>query len=256
MRKLIVVLAVLAVASIAQADLLISGPGYSYSQNFDTLASTGTANSWTDNTTLNGWYWQSPSTRNPGTYGYISDSGSSTTGAGHTYGTDSDRALGALSGSSGVDLYWGLQLQNNSGSAISLADILIDYWGEQWRQTANSQNIDFSYQISDTRMTNFTEGAWTDRNALDFTCLHTAASASSLNGNDATNRTQFSDVSLDTSGTLNNNQYLMLRWVKTGTTSPGEGVDDFALDVIPEPSAMILVGIGFLGLLLRRKMLR
>ena len=44
-----------------------------YTQNFDTLANTGTANAWADDNTLAGWY----STRTT----YRADTGSSNTGA-------------------------------------------------------------------------------------------------------------------------------------------------------------------------------
>src|SRR5207237_9914685 len=54
-------------------------------ENFNSLASSGTSVSWTDNVTIPGWYAQfsaSGQTSNPTTY--IADAGTSTTGAIHS----------------------------------------------------------------------------------------------------------------------------------------------------------------------------
>ena len=56
--------------AVAQAQVLLSG-GLTYSQNFDSLASsmTGTTVPWTDNSTLVGWYASRAITASGGAYG-------------------------------------------------------------------------------------------------------------------------------------------------------------------------------------------
>src|SRR5713226_3742902 len=78
--------------------LSIISLGTPITQNFDTLAPSGTANAWTDDTTLPGWYSQfGLQPANPTTY--RADSGTGTTGAIYSYGTgaNTDRAFGSVS---------------------------------------------------------------------------------------------------------------------------------------------------------------
>jgi len=76
----------------------ITALGVQLTENFDTLASTGTGIAWVDNSTIPGWY----STRAT----YNSGTGSSNTGALYSFGVAgaspvTDRALGSV-GSSGT----------------------------------------------------------------------------------------------------------------------------------------------------------
>ena len=70
----------------------------SYSQNFDSLATTGTTNTWTNDTTLVGWSLFRQPTPGTAITAYAADSGTSTTGSFYSYGAtgNSDRALGGL----------------------------------------------------------------------------------------------------------------------------------------------------------------
>src|SRR5215216_2072506 len=64
-------------------------------ENFNTLATGGTANPWSDNSTIGGMYAQfALQPTNPTIY--IADAGTSTTGGVHSYGTgtNTERALG------------------------------------------------------------------------------------------------------------------------------------------------------------------
>ncbi len=78
----------------------ITATGVPLTENFDTLASTGTSLAWTDDTTIPGW-WSTRTTYNSGT-------GSSNTGALYSFGVAgtnpvTDRALGSVaSGSTGT----------------------------------------------------------------------------------------------------------------------------------------------------------
>ena len=73
--------------------------GTAYTENFDTLAVTGTANPWADDSTLPGWFIQQTlplGTALPSTY--RADAGTSNAGAVYSYGTgtSTERALGSL----------------------------------------------------------------------------------------------------------------------------------------------------------------
>ncbi len=258
MKRWLAVIAMVGLAAGAAYGSIVinNATSYAYGQNFDTLAASGTGNPWTDNSTIAGWWWDSNnSARNPDSYGYIGDAGTNATGAGHSYGTTSERAMGALS-STGTDILFGVQFVNSSGSAIPLSNILISYVGEQWRQNSNAQTLAFSYAIDSSAIANTLDGSatWVANTSLDFVSPNTGT-AGALDGNDAANRATFTNVPLAGSGSLNNGEYLMLRWKKTGTNSHGLAVDDFQLRVIPEPATFGLVA-AFGGLLMLRRRLR
>jgi hypothetical protein len=240
MKKTLLAILGLAAVSLAgvNAQVLINNAlNFTYTQNFDTLATSGTSNTWTDNSTISNWY----SNR----IVYIGNNGSSTTGALASLGStgSTDRALGALSTGTAAPNF-AVVFLNNSGSSILLSDIKISYTGEQWRQTANFQTLNFGYQISSSAITDSTSGVYTSSSALAFTAT-VNGTAGPIDGNLPANQTQFSNISLDTSGSLANGQYLSVRWDKGNqTTSPALGVDDFSLNVVPEPSTWALIGLG------------
>ncbi len=223
-----------------------------YSQDFNSLAASGTGNPWTDNTTISGWY-ASRSTYDAGT-------GSSNTGAMYSFGpaNNTDRALGSVgSGTTGAVSY-GVRLQNTSG--FTLESFEVSYTGEQWRSggtTSGSQTVTFSYNIGVNLNLGVATG-WTAVTALDFTSPVFSTTVGALNGNLTANRTE---RSLTLNGvSLAPGQELFLRWVDAdhSGTDHGLAIDDLnvtALTVVPEPSTLALVGGGLLFLLhrLRRR---
>lgn len=246
MKRSILAAMTVAMGLAAQAQIINinDATSFTYTRNFDTLAISGGGNSWVDNSTIPGWWWDGTGGRDPSTYGYIADSGTSVTGAGHSYGADSssERAMGALS-SSGVNISFGIQFVNSSGSAIPLANILISYVGEQWRRQTTAQTLEFAYQISSAPIANTQSGSWTPQTTLDFTAPQ-SGTAAAIDGNDSANQAVFSSIPLATSGSLANGEHLMLRWYKTGTSSPGLAVDNFQLQVVPEPGSVAMLSLG------------
>src|SRR5205085_3350091 len=125
-------------------------------QTFDTLATTGTANAWADDTTLPGWYSQFTAvTTNPTTY--RADTGTSNTGAIYSYGVAgtnavTERAFGSVASGTPGDIYNAFKLTNNTGQTIT--SLTVSYTGEQWRQggctptpcTPAAQKLDFQYK--------------------------------------------------------------------------------------------------------------
>lgn len=170
-----------------------------YSENFDSLAASGTGNAWSDANTLEGWY-SNRTTYNAG-------SGTSTTGALYSFGStgSSDRALGSLASDGTGQILTGARFYNDTNTTLS--SLSLSYTGEQWRNGGNTtpQKLDFAYQIG---ATNLTGGTWTNIDALDFTGPVATNNSGGLNGNN--NR-------VDISGTLSGfslapGQEIWLRW--------------------------------------------
>jgi len=144
-----------------------------YTQNFNTLATTGTANTWTDDSTISGWYSNRTS--------YRADSGTSNTGALYSYGTSTastNRGLGSVaSGGTGTVIY-GARFVNSGTTPIT--SLAISYTGQQWRNGGNTaaQSITFSYQVGAASLTG---GTYTGVAALDFTSPTTGATAAAIN---------------------------------------------------------------------------
>jgi hypothetical protein len=191
-------------------------------QNFNTLASSGTGTTWTDNVTLSGWY----SNRTA----YNAGTGSSNAGALYSFGTAAgDRALGSVaSGSTGTILY-GVQITNTTGATIT--QLNVQYTGEQWRNGGNTtaHKLDFAYQIN---ATGINTGTWTDVNALDFTGPIATSTASALDGNAAANRTM---INADITGlNLLNGQSIWLRWqdVDDSGSDHGLAIDDLTVTTV------------------------
>lgn len=254
MKKTLLTLIGLAALSLAgvQAQVVINSSSFTYSQNFDTLATSGTNNTWTDNSTIPGWYSNKVI--------YISTNGSSTTGGLNSLGAtgSTDRALGATTSGSAATVNFGMVLQNASGFSINLSNILLSYTGEMWRVNATAQSLAFEYQVSAAPITSITSGTYSANTNLNFTSPATSTAAA-VDGSSAANKTSFSNIAISSSGVLNNGEYLSLRWTKTGSSSPSIGIDDLTISAtasaVPEPSTWALIGLGSAFLLwrIRRK---
>ncbi len=200
-----------------------------YTQNFDTLANSGTNISWTNNSTLLGWY------SNRSTYN--ASDGSSTTGALYSFGTagSSERALGSIASGSTYTIYYGVRLRNNTNYAITALDVA--YTGEQWRQGGNTNQhvLAFAYRVGDT-VDDLIGGTWIGVPALDFVSpiTNSGAITGALNGNDPANRRELS-------ATLNvlilPGQEIMLRWMDINDAGNDHGlaIDDLSVTPRSQP---------------------
>lgn len=197
-----------------------------YSQNFDSLANSGTNIPWNDDSTISGWYSNRTS--------YTAGTGSSNTGSLYSFGStgSTERALGSVASGSTNTIYYGARFVNNTSNTIT--GLNISYTGEQWRNGGNTspQTLDFQYQIGATSLTS---GNWLDFNALDFTSPVATATAGALDGNAAANRTTLSS----TLGGLNvtPGQEIWLRWQDPNDAGNdhGLGVDDFSISTVDAP---------------------
>lgn len=211
----------------------MSGTG-NYTQDFNTLASTGTNITWTDNTSIQYWYSQRTGT---GTT-YDASTGSSNTGKQFSFGATSatDRALGSL-GSGNVaagDFAHGLLLHNTSSGNIGT--VTVGYTMEQWRDggaaTGAPQSITFWYKVSATSFTALTPGVntgWTQVTALTGTSpiFVAPAAGAALDGNLAANKVVLSGVQIP-GLVLAAGEYLMLKWDDPNQTGNDHGlsIDD------------------------------
>ena len=273
MKKVLFSLSVLSLAVAANAQVLLSG-GLTYSQNFDTLASSPVASNpvWSDNTTLPGWYasraYTAGTTSAYGPYAYTSyriDAGTSTSGLLYSYGVAgvnpvTDRALGSLSSGTPKTNVFGVRIANDTASAVDT--VTISYTGEQWRNGGNTavHTLAFAYQVSGSPFTSpiaVDNAGWTAFSALNFLTPTTGATAAALDGNLAANRTAFTGVVL-TGVTINPGEEIFLRWLDLDDSGSDHGfaVDDFSVSasvVVPEPATAALGGLAALGFLLSRR---
>ena len=236
-------LAISAFSTSLSGQVSITTLGVPYTQNFDTLPSSGSA-TWTNNSTIPGWFHARTGT---GTT-IVANDGSSNAGNMYSYGTGTatDRALGSLgSGNAAIgNLFWGVRLQNNSGVTITSLDMT--YIGEQWRNSAAAaQTASFSYLVGSPTVTGSLaefQSAGTAVTQLDFTSPITGGTAGALNGNLAANRVaiSFTIVGLN----IPNGTEVMLRWSDPDHTGADHGLSIDDLSVTPRTTTAASVSIS------------
>lgn len=193
--------------------------GVTYTQDFNTLASSGTSTS-----NVTGWGLSESGTNT--NFSYAAGDGSSNSGNTYSFGTgtNADRAFGGLRSGSLVPIIGG-KFINNTGATIS--SLIVSYTGEQWRSgtAARVDKLDFQYS---TDATSLSTGTWTDVDALDFTSVNNA-STGALDGNLAGNRTAkvftLNGISIPAGSVF------FFRWTDFDASGAddGLGIDDFSL---------------------------
>ncbi len=225
-------------APVASAvSISLTTAGSAYTQNFDTLASSGASS-----TLPPGWALSESGTNANTTY--TAGTGSGTTGDTYSFGATSstERALGALQSGSLIPTI-GASFTNSSDR--TLTSLMVSYVGEQWRLGATGRGadrLDFQYSIDASSLTS---GTWTDVNALDFSSPVTVGTVGALNGNAAASRTA---TSSSISGlNINQGSTFWIRWNDLNVASSDDGlaVDDFSLT--PNGPAPVPLPLAFLG---------
>jgi len=242
-RGLAVCLALILVSIVQRPSALsnagsINALGVPLTENFDGLASTGTGLTWTDNSTVPGWYSTRPS--------YNSGTGSSNGGALYSFGVAgtnpvTDRALGSVASGTTTTIFQAARLTNNTGATITSLDI--SYTGEQWRNGGNTvaHSLTFQYQVASAGVitgANAPATGWTTFAPLSFTGPVATATAATLDGNAPANRTAKSATLTVTVGA---GQEIWLRWQDPDDAGSDHGlaIDDFSVTAsgVPGDSA-------------------
>jgi hypothetical protein len=241
----------------SSAQVVINTSGV-YTQNFDSLPSSGTANVWTDHSTLAGWY---ADRELGGEVATISaGTGSSTTTSLYSFGSTSsaERALGALSSSSSNAFAFGVAFQNTSAFDITFTDL--SYRGELWRMgsPAQAETLKFAYRISGAPITSVLAGVWTDVSALDFTSPASSAPVGATGAVDGNLAGNFVGLNSTLNLSLASGSYVMFRWydIDHESADNGLGIDNLSIAYVsaapavftpvPEPSTYGLVAAAML----------
>lgn len=239
----------LVVASESRAAISFTG---SYSQNFDALAITGSANAWANDSTLAGWHLFNSA--GAGIPTYRAAMGSEAVGAFYSFGSAgaTERALGGVgagtvyfgSPASGAAAgYIAVALMN--GTLNSFNSFTLSFAGEQWRNAGNvtAQKMALQYGFGSTVASVAT---WNTPGGLfDYTSPVTSAAAGAVNGNVAGRVTGLG-------GTVSGLNWLAgdtlwIRWIENNDASDDHGlaIDDFSIAAttsnvaVPEPSTYL-----------------
>ncbi len=148
-------------ASDAVGQISITSGNLTYSQDFDTLTRSTTAESWTDNTAttsandspqvigLAGWYVGNFGTTAT-TPQIRAGTGSGTAGSFYSFGSSAatDRALGTLptDSTASASMRIGARFVNNTTETIS--GFTFSYDGEQWRQAALTPGVNNQFVVA------------------------------------------------------------------------------------------------------------
>ena len=194
--------------------------GAAYTQNFDSLASTGTSS-----TLPAGWLISEIGTSALANGAYTAGTGSSNSGDTYSFGNagSTDRALGSLNSGSNNPTF-GASFTNDTGGTIT--GLTIAYTGEQWRLGASGRTDRLDFQASGDA-TSLTTGSWLDVNQLDFNAPISTGTVGALDGNSAADRTfiTFSGLAWPAGATL------WIRWASFDATGADDGlaIDDFSI---------------------------
>ena len=245
----------------AHAALSVTSAAFSYSQNFDSLASSGAANPWADDSTLPGWSLLNATGASVPTYG----TDTSSTGAFRAFGdtASAERALGAVasggayfgSPASGTVAGW-VVLAFSNGSGAELNGFTLGFNGEQWRNGGNTNAqtmvLEYGYGASFG-----TVATWTaPGGSFDFTSPVIGATAAAVAGNSAG---LVSGLGGTVATTWAAGDTLWLRWVERNDIGNDHGlaIDNlsFSVSAVPEPGALalMLAGIAAIGFVARRR---
>ena len=232
LRKFFVLLSLLLVTSSASAQIAYTGG--SYTQDFNTLPSSGTftlsgagpiaLNAAPINASgLAGWSL-AKNTGSGANALFNVGNGGSTTGSTYSFGANGsgERALGSL-GSGTMASRFGVVLVNDTGATVS--QFTVSFTGEQWRRGSAAANVlTFAHSVGGSSITT---GTFTTVAGLSLTAPVTAGASLALDGNALANRAFVTATVTGINWTAG--QTLVLRWADVDDTGSDDGlaIDDF-----------------------------
>ena len=204
--------------------------GTSYTQDFNTLAITGSSGALPQ-----GWAFGETGSLEDSTY--ATGTGSSVAGNTYSFGLtgNSDRAFGGLQSGSLISTV-GAVFKNDSGTTIT--SLTISYTGEEWRLGDGSGRLDrIDFQVS-TDATSLFTGTWIDFDSLDFTTPNTTTTGAK-DGNAVENRNTLTFTITGIS--VSSGSVIWIRWVDLNATGSDDGlsVDDFSLEIAGTTAAKL-----------------
>jgi hypothetical protein len=207
----------------ATGQLCAQLSGVNFTENFNTLSSTGS------NNTSSSVPSEFAFVESPGNLTYAADNGSNATADTYSYGAtgSSDRALGELTSAASVSTI-GACFVNNTNHAFT--SFLIGYAGEEWRlgvADATIDRLDFQYS---TDASSLLSGTYINVDALDFTTPSNTG-AGAKDGNAAANRTVFAPFAITFFSPLQPERTFYIRWLATNISGANDGlaIDDFSI---------------------------
>lgn len=194
----------------------------SYSQDFNTLATTGTSS-----TLPQGWLFNE--TGSNSNTSYTTGTGSSTSGDTYSFGASgsTDRALGTLQSGSLISTI-GAQIQNNTGTTIT--KLKIAYTGEEWRLGTRGRYDSLLFQYS-LDATSLTSGTWIKVNKLSLNTPDTSGIAGARDGNSINKTITYTLRNLN----IPAGAVFLIRWTDFNASGSDDGlaIDDFSIEANP-----------------------
>ncbi len=232
MKNILLVLLFFPVTFYSQVSMNGSG---NYLQNFNSLLSTGSSNSWIENSTISNWYSQRTTTSSS----YSASNGSNSSGGLFSYGStgSTERAIGSTgstNSSYGGSFAHGVLLKNN-GSAV-ITNLNLTYTLEEWRNGGSNaaQAITVWYKVTTTKDTLLNPGSintgWTAVTALTSSSPVSSTSASpiQLDGNSVANKLTINGI---VPVNIPAGSFIMIRWsdIDHPNSDDGLAIDDVSI---------------------------
>jgi hypothetical protein len=257
----------LALAMPAAGQISLTPGNLTYTQDFDLLTRSATAEAWTDNTAtvslndpprlagLAGWYGLGTTAAQ-----IRASNGGNNTGSLYSYGAtgNADRALGTLPSDTTGSLRLGVRFVNNTGSILD--GFTFSYDGEQWRESS-AVSVNNQYVVAYAIFTPGTGslgalGVFNSIAAAQFdTPKDGTGVIASLDGNLPANRVAGLGDTLAGLAIAPGDE-LWLRWFDSNSSGADHGmaIDNFSIAfAVPEPTSAMLLGLGLVLLVNRTR---